>query len=511
MSQILRIAAAAGTVALLQACLSFSEDPAPAEGTAPTPPTSDTGTPPVTPDAGPVGEDTTIEVDERANTPELAGNLSLYSEAGSTDPLRPLPACEVAERIEWAAGYEIAGCGIVVEPPFWQLPDRRGTGGMIDTVMSCADRGTDERIMHTHVSFPIADASTSISMLWMTGSDNYQSDVRMGYDPDDLFLHARGFSFTYEMIVGDRRVHEVQICGLQPNRTYYYQVGGEGLWSDVYSFRTAPEWGSEEPFTFGVTGDSRSPTQAMWGQALDGMEDRGAELVLFSGDAVLFGNDQGQWDVWWSQSSATATHDRLASMPLVYAHGNHDLVGDPMWTMMAHPRDEQNFYYRYGNALIIVLDDSGTFRTRLRNEFEIKDFLREALEAHPDATWRFVVHHKPIYSASTRHGSQRSLQEAWMPLYEEHGVDVVFNGHDHNYERSCSVRNQQCVADGQGTVYVVAAGIGADLYGNGQDWWTVKSQRVPTYMMVEVNGRQLSAVAYDLDGNVVDSFTLRKR
>jgi len=60
------------------------------------------------------------------------------------------------------------------------------------------------------------------------------------------------------------------------------------------------------------------------------------------------------------------------------------------------------------------------------------------------------------------------VQDALVPLFEQYGVDMVFNGHDHHYERTCPIRAGQCSsAQEGGVVYYVTGGGGAPLYKTG--------------------------------------------
>jgi predicted phosphodiesterase len=49
--------------------------------------------------------------------------------------------------------------------------------------------------------------------------------------------------------------------------------------------------------------------------------------------------------------------------------------------------------------------------------------------------WKIAFFHHPIYSSGGRHGSDLRLRETLEPLFVKHGVDVVFMGHEHFYER----------------------------------------------------------------------------
>jgi Calcineurin-like phosphoesterase/Purple acid Phosphatase, N-terminal domain len=64
-------------------------------------------------------------------------------------------------------------------------------------------------------------------------------------------------------------------------------------------------------------------------------------------------------------------------------------------------------------------------------------------EAHgdPDIDWIIVqMHQDALSSAKNGNGSDKGLREAWLPLFDRYGVDLVLCGHDHDYERSWPVR-----------------------------------------------------------------------
>jgi hypothetical protein len=55
--------------------------------------------------------------------------------------------------------------------------------------------------------------------------------------------------------------------------------------------------------------------------------------------------------------------------------------------------------------------------------------------------WIVVQMHQDAMSSSTYgNGSDRGIREAWLPLFDRYGVDLVLCGHDHDYERSWPVR-----------------------------------------------------------------------
>ena len=62
--------------------------------------------------------------------------------------------------------------------------------------------------------------------------------------------------------------------------------------------------------------------------------------------------------------------------------------------------------------------------------------------ARADATidWIVVQMHQSALSSSTDNGCDVGIRQAWLPLFDRYEVDLVVNGHDHDYERSYPVR-----------------------------------------------------------------------
>ena len=55
--------------------------------------------------------------------------------------------------------------------------------------------------------------------------------------------------------------------------------------------------------------------------------------------------------------------------------------------------------------------------------------------------WIIVQMHQDAMSSSKNgNGSDKGIREAWLPLFDKYGVDLVLCGHDHDYERSWPVR-----------------------------------------------------------------------
>jgi hypothetical protein len=70
----------------------------------------------------------------------------------------------------------------------------------------------------------------------------------------------------------------------------------------------------------------------------------------------------------------------------------------------------------------------------------LESTLEAALRDHT-IDWIIVqMHQDALSSAKNGNGSDKGIREAWLPLFDRYGVDLVLCGHDHDYERSWPVR-----------------------------------------------------------------------
>ncbi|HEY6793007.1 MAG TPA: metallophosphoesterase family protein [Trebonia sp.] len=69
----------------------------------------------------------------------------------------------------------------------------------------------------------------------------------------------------------------------------------------------------------------------------------------------------------------------------------------------------------------------------------LEETLRQA-RADDSVDWVVVQMHQSALSSSTDNGCDVGIRQAWLPLFDQYEVDLVVNGHDHDYERSYPVR-----------------------------------------------------------------------
>lgn len=370
--------------------------------------------------------------------------------------------------------------------------------------------GPDPAVRHVHLGF-IGDPRTSMVVTWRTRDDiTSLGFVRWGR-AGALTETAPGYTFRYATALGGVgdvlvRVHEAHLCGLEPDTVYEYQVvSDEAHTSPIYRFRTAPDPALTPDATISIAsvGDSRDGYE-VWADMVAGLQARAPDLLLFSGDAVTIGSLQDEWEEFF-----TAGEPLLATTPLVSAHGNHDLNSVNYYAQLAMPGDESTFGFDYGPAHVVVANDSPPLSADLAGR--IAQFLDDDLAAHPTAPWKLVTHHRPAYSASLNHGSDATLQAEWVPIFDRHRVDVVLNGHDHDYERTHPLRSGATVASpADGTVYVVSGGAGATLYDNGLQPFTARSAKLHSAVVLRLRAGHLELEAFDDAGAIIDGLVIDK-
>ena len=158
-------------------------------------------------------------------------------------------------------------------------------------------------------------------------------------------------------------------------------------------------------------------------------------------------------------------------------------------------------YYAFArrNVRFFVLDTNTMDAPQLR---WFEDALQQARE-----DWKIAVFHKSPYSSGTVHASNLAVRQAFGPLFEKYGVQLVVTGHDHTFERSVPWRESTDRMK-QAVTYIVTGGAGAKLYSVRISPWTARSISKNHYIRVNVSGCVLSHEAVGADAVVFDRFTL---
>jgi hypothetical protein len=187
-----------------------------------------------------------------------------------------------------------------------------------------------------------------------------------------------------------------------------------------------------------------------------------------------------------------------AGVKFYAALGNHD---DPNQRLYKPFNMNGERYYSFkpsplANVRFFALDSNYMSKEQLA-------WLEKELKAS-GSDWKIPFFHHPIYSSGEKHGSNETLREQIEPLFIKYGVDVVFTGHEHFYER---------LKPQHGITYFISGSAAKLRRGNiGNSGITAKGyDEGYTFMIVEIVGSEMHFQTIDADGKTIDSGVIRRR
>lgn len=319
----------------------------------------------------------------------------------------------------------------------------------------------------------------SIVVRWRS-SQSVVGRVRYGLAPDALN------QFTDEPAA--RTDHEVRLTGLTPYTRYYYSVGSAldtltpeavettsfspgapAPTSADYTFRTSPVPGTAVNTRIWIVGDCGRGTQtqasgrdAYYTPGFNGgyTGSRIPDLNLQMGDNAYNSGTDSEYQTGYFNMYANI----FRKMPQWSCLGNHDAnngststtANFPYFDMFTFPTagecggvgsgTEHYYSFDYGNIHFICLDSQASVTTvdnpattTVNEDGPMATWLRQDL-ASTTATWIIAFWHHPPYSKGSHNsdteGQMVNMRTNFNPILEDGGVDLVFLGHSHNYERS---------------------------------------------------------------------------
>lgn len=355
------------------------------------------------------------------------------------------------------------------------------------------------------------DPRTEMTVSWQVPVAVKKPFIRIGAHPWDLSrrIEAEVRTLYTPAGVGASGDHtqyyvHARLSHLRPGRTYYYGVGHQGfdpaeahLLGTLGTFTTAPD--RKEPFTFTAFGDQGVGYHGLANDSL--ILGQNPSFHLHAGDIAYAdpagagqsadsGFDSRVWDQFLAQTESVAK-----SVPWMVSYGNHDMEAwyspngyggeEARFTLPDNGPDKAHlpgvYSFVHGNTAIISLDPNDV-------SFEIPANL--GISGGTQTTWfeaqlkkyrgardiDFIVvfFHHCAYCTSTSHASEGGVRQEWVPLFEKYTVDLVINGHNHQYERTDVIKDNKVAKklaigdtaypETEGVVYVTAGAAGRSLY-----------------------------------------------
>jgi len=210
-----------------------------------------------------------------------------------------------------------------------------------------------------------------------------------------------------------------------------------------------------------------------------------------------------------------------------------------------------NFSFDYGNVHFACIDANPHANP---TEPALVQWLAEDLK-NSRATWKIVSFHHPGFNSSKAHYDYQTMR-LLSPILEKLDVDLVLNGHVHNYQRTLpltfdpkldSTGTHYVVSDAgrvdgkftldetfdgvtntkpKGIIYIVTGAGGAPLYDpsisgqpdlwkhDPQDNWVPFTAKIVSdkhsFTLVETDGKKLVLKQIDAKGSLIDEITITK-
>lgn len=293
------------------------------------------------------------------------------------------------------------------------------------------------------VCTPYGDLKTQVGLNWVTGKNGSASIVQVIPKTDADFSNA----VQYTGDAGDIdnwRWHKVVADNLTPGTTYQYRVGDGSNWSAAREFTTAPAENPENGFTFLNLNDPQASSQAgynAWTTSLNHAAAKfpGYSFLMHCGDHVDNGANEDQWQWYFEGADPVYSKTIVAGVT-----GNHDALSGNRYAyrfnyeMPTTSATTQGTYYSfdYANAHFIAINAQAMSDTQQIDWIKY-DYAKNAKK------WNIVLIHNPLYTNASHYAEVNVRNTFSTILNDQLGADMIFAGHDHIYNRTYPILNNE--------------------------------------------------------------------
>ncbi len=333
--------------------------------------------------------------------------------------------------------------------------------------------------------------------------------------------------------IGLAHFHSVTFSDLEPDTVYAYRVrGAEDAWSEWFQVKTAAMDGRVQ---FIYLGDAQNGVLSHWSRIVRAGYAAlpQADFILHAGDLINRGSRDYEWAEWFK--AVSHIHGMIPAVPLA---GNHEyarlgldqeksdwllsIFWRPQFNLPVEeglPDDLHEVVYdlRYSNDVHLFVISTQNEKTQIQANWLDEQLLLS------DARWKIVAMHHPIFS-SGKGRDREDLRNILLPVINRHSVDLVLQGHDHNYARGeiGQTPERLGISENNGgiqTMFVNSVS-GPKQYKFQSDGWkhyeqhgvtlARRAENTPFYQIITIEGDNLSYEARTALDELYDEFTMQK-
>jgi predicted MPP superfamily phosphohydrolase len=258
-------------------------------------------------------------------------------------------------------------------------------------------------------------------------------------------------------------------------------------------------------------------------KTVNNIKNKNPQLVLALGDYSY-------------QSTAKCWFDKIKSIDsrTKINIGNHDVDTKKLLNSYLNHFGLSKQYYSFDlqQVHVLTMSTEANFKSASA-QFKFVNSDLEKATKNSNIKWIIVDMHKPVYSspntcsASSCKGS-KTLRDVYHPLFDKYGVDVVLEGHVHDYQRSFPIKynpsnpskpivtssSNHNYNNPDGQIYAIVGTGGINLHGLSGKSSFISSQQDTKFGILDIKitngGNKLDAKFYDNTGSIKDQFTITK-
>ena len=190
----------------------------------------------------------------------------------------------------------------------------------------------------------------------------------------------------------------------------------------------------------------------------------------------------------------------------------------------------QVYSFNFNNVHFLSMATEISYSSGSSQNVFVKNDLAAAA-ANPNIDWIIVYFHKPMYSSPSSCSScsgESSLRDIYHPIFDQYGVDIVLEGHTHDYQRSFPIKfnsnsksnpiitdtNRNNYIDPAGQIHAIVGTGGVNFHSlNSQNSFIAfqQSNRFGHLNIdIQNNGTNLIGKFISNEGGILDQFTISK-